>query len=120
MHFDWNFTTNDSYAFGFDDFAFFTATSASGTVALKLSDLQALPVGGGTTGWQTSSFTATAAGNYTLGFGAINTGDNQFSPTLTIDNLTGVSSSLLPTQITSTNENATPAGTSVAIFSARR
>src|SRR5450756_1859302 len=106
IHFDWDFVAPD-----FQDFAFFTA---NGT-AMLLADAAHLQgsTGPGTTGWQTGSFTASTTGYYTLGFGVINVGDNKFSSSLIIDNLTGVTSPL-PTQLSPTNENATPTGTTVA------
>jgi T1SS-143 domain-containing protein len=101
ISFDWNFATADSLPF--DDFAFFTVSPSTANL---LADVQAV-AGGGTSGWQTVSYTAPTAGTYTLGFGVMNAVDNTVNSTLTIDNP-------YPGLAQINENNANPAGTAIS------
>jgi hypothetical protein len=85
--FNWNFFATDlgGQDVG-DDFAFFSATSAFGSVFTTLATVNGTGSGTGT-GWQQVAFTAQHTGSYRLGFGVANYGDNTINSVLYIDPL---------------------------------
>jgi T1SS-143 domain-containing protein len=81
LSFDWRFTTPEAPG-SFNDFAFFTVNGA-------VQVLSSANTAAGDSNWQTTTFTATTAGNYTFGFGVINVGDNDqaWNSRLYVDNV---------------------------------
>src|SRR5262249_46646927 len=82
LTFDWNFLTNKLLAFNpgiSDDFAFFSVTNGSASTEVQIDDsdsVQSLSTPTPTlysamSGYQTYTYTFTAAGTYTLGFGIV-------------------------------------------------
>jgi len=103
LSFAWRYQAGDVVAEGFDDFAF---VSINGIVH-ELADIAT--VGDyGDSGWQTCTLTLYLAGPVTLGFGAINVGDNSFGGNLLIDEVT-LSGSAGDHGIVVRNEALTPA-----------
>ena len=84
LSFDWNFDGNDyvDESGTFNDFAFVTI---NGQITL-LDDV--VNEGDFTaSGWQTFTFTAPSSGEYTLGFGEFNGGDDELNSQLLVDNV---------------------------------
>jgi VCBS repeat-containing protein len=80
VSFTWDFVAHDYMPF--NDFAFATVNGA----AYMLGSVQV--VGDyGTTGWQTFTFTATEAGEYSFGVGVSNVNDSSLNSHLLVDNL---------------------------------
>lgn len=89
VSFDWNFLTNEFPQTVFDDFAF---VSISGTGAQEVADtFNPLSFSRTSffreTGYGTFEFRFSSAGNYTLGIGVVDVGDNIVGSGLLVDNL---------------------------------
>lgn len=95
LTFSWNFLTNETTpSITNNDFGFFSVSRVGGgPTAVLLANTNSVftPINGGTfaaqTGYQQRSFTFTAAGDYTLGFGVVNATDQFGSSALLVDNV---------------------------------
>ncbi|RYZ56040.1 MAG: HYR domain-containing protein [Sphingobacteriales bacterium] len=92
----WNYVSRDYSPF--NDGIIATLVGPSGYQSIQLlavtsnsfGNTQAIQTGSyGSTGWHPVTFTASAAGIYTLGFACFNTGDEVVDPILSIDNAPG-------------------------------
>jgi VCBS repeat-containing protein len=81
LTFDYLLATED--AAPSNDFAFLTITSTASVE--DLADIELANTTGGSTDWQSFSFTATDAGTYDLGLGIVDTGSLDGTSTLFID-----------------------------------
>jgi hypothetical protein len=97
LTFDWDFLTNEQPGdTTYDDFGFVSVSPVSGggtlqTLAKVANASSFVPAPGSTgysnhTGWHTFSYTFTAGGSFTLGFGAVNVTDTAVNSGLLIDN----------------------------------
>ena len=78
----------------FNDFAFYSLVPTSANLLSNVATVGNY----GSSGLQSLSYQISTTGNYTLGFGVFNSGDNGFNSTLLIDNVTGnVSPTAVPT-----------------------
>ena len=99
VSFDWNFWRRDYPSY--NDLAFFTISGPgiTGTEIILLSDVnsspEALAVTSGYgpangTGWQSYTYNLPSEGDYTIGFGVINSRDTAYNSYLYIDNVDSV------------------------------
>ena len=88
VSFDWNFLTDEGTPNARNnDFAFFSLTGLTELADTKVSFVDSLSPFREETGYQTTSYNITTAGNYTLGFGVINSGDRKVQSGLLVDNV---------------------------------
>ncbi len=92
LTFDWNFLTDELDEDPlYNDFAYFTIDSAAYLLASRNGstyDTGSPPVGfDGQTGWDSGSYTFTAAGTYKIGFGVFNVHDAGHNSVLLLDNI---------------------------------
>lgn len=94
IQFDFNFLTNETTGFApnYRDFAFSSIRSgAQGEVVLAdVFSMTRQPTSNGgwsQTDWQTASYTFTAGGTYTIGFGVVDVLDTQIDTRLLLDNV---------------------------------
>ncbi|WP_199192138.1 PEP-CTERM sorting domain-containing protein [Chlorogloea sp. CCALA 695] len=88
VSFDWNFLTNEGTPNARNnDFAFFSLTGLTELADTTVSFVDSLSEFREETGYQTTSYTIATAGNYTLGFGVINSGDRKVQSGLLVDNV---------------------------------
>jgi len=91
LTFDWNFLTDDFQASN-NDFAFFTLSDSGDTILADTFSAFSNSLNNQTsflhqTGFQTASYTFTAAGTYTFGVGVVDVGDGSVDSGLMIDNV---------------------------------
>lgn len=83
VNFDWQFATDDYLPF--NDFAFYSLVSSVGD-AILLSNVKRVG-NGGNSGLVNLSFVIPDTDTYTLGFGIMNSRDNDYLSTLLVDNV---------------------------------
>ncbi|WP_009633448.1 hypothetical protein [Synechocystis sp. PCC 7509] len=88
ISFDWNFLTDEGTPNARNnDFAFFSLTGLTELADTNVSFFDSLSPFREETGYQTTSYTITTAGTYTLGLGVINSGDFKVQSGLLVDNV---------------------------------
>lgn len=89
VRFDWNFTTEDSQAAGFDDFAFVSIGANLSKLASTFDATTPNPAGtfGWQTGWKTFGYQFTSPGTYTIALGVADATDGSADSSLLIDNV---------------------------------
>ncbi len=93
LTFSVNFLTNESVSSFYNDFAFFSVSSNRSSEVYELADTNTdeLSSSGSSysisTGYKTFSYTFTAGGTYTIGFGVIDIWDTVFDSALLIDEI---------------------------------
>jgi hypothetical protein len=116
----WNYVSQDYSPF--NDGIFATLVGPGGYQQIKLLAVTDNAYGTpgvittgsfGSTGWHSVSFTAGAAGNYTLGMGCFNTLDHVVHPLLFIDNAAGGTSAPGQPVVTTTVASSVTASTAV-------
>ncbi len=88
ISFDWNFLTDEGTPNARNnDFAFFSLSGLTELADTNVSFVDSFSPFREETGYQTTSYTITKAGTYTLGLGVVNTGDVKGLSGLLVDNV---------------------------------